>query len=616
MKNIRIFVPILLGLMICFTLLGCGNATGGGGGGGGSTTTYTLSVAVTPDGTGTVDANPSGWTYISGSTVELSASTLEGGWMFGSWEGDVSGKTSPLYVTMNSSKSIKAVFRHATTETFSLNVTVSPSAAAGSVYKSGSGPFADGARVILTAEANTGYVFNGWRGDLNGTDTIETITMNGNKNVTAEFQINEGAPFIADKWVSTTGADTATGSYSHPYRTIQYALNHALPGQTIGVMEGTYTEGIAWPDTNNITLEGVSEEGMIISGGGSLKCVNFVSLSTVTDATIRNMTINNGHTSGDNGAGIDFALTNATLHLYDVTISDNHASNSGGGVFLYGSSVSSTTIEAARCRFINNSCGASDYGGGIGIFYGTLILSSCEVSVNTAAHGGGIGGQHTGTLIFSSSEVTGNTASGNGGGIFLWDGNVQAERCKIKNNNAAWGGGIWTQATLTFSSCEVSGNTAGSSGGIVGHGGEIANCLIYNNRSTGAIGGIYCGASPMELINCTITSNESASVPGGIHRDGVINIVNCIVWGNTASSVTSEIDDLTNVSITYSDFDVNYAGTGNVNIDPQFVSVSDFHLSSSTSTDVTQGGTTEGAPDCDYEGNPRTAPYSMGAYEY
>ena len=38
MKNIRVFVPVVLGLMVCSLLLGCGSATSSGGGGGGSST--------------------------------------------------------------------------------------------------------------------------------------------------------------------------------------------------------------------------------------------------------------------------------------------------------------------------------------------------------------------------------------------------------------------------------------------------------------------------------------------------------------------------------------------------------------------------------------------------
>jgi hypothetical protein len=47
MKKIRIFVPVLLGLMVCSLLLGCGSVTGGGGGGGGGTASSIIYVSTT-----------------------------------------------------------------------------------------------------------------------------------------------------------------------------------------------------------------------------------------------------------------------------------------------------------------------------------------------------------------------------------------------------------------------------------------------------------------------------------------------------------------------------------------------------------------------------------------
>jgi len=49
MKSIRIFVPVLLGLMVCSLLLGCGSVTGGGGGGGGTAGSPWIYVANSGD---------------------------------------------------------------------------------------------------------------------------------------------------------------------------------------------------------------------------------------------------------------------------------------------------------------------------------------------------------------------------------------------------------------------------------------------------------------------------------------------------------------------------------------------------------------------------------------
>jgi uncharacterized repeat protein (TIGR02543 family) len=48
-----------------------------------------------------------------------------------------------------------------------------------------------GATVSLTAQANIGWTFSGWSGDLTGESNPATITMDGNKTVTATFTQNQ-----------------------------------------------------------------------------------------------------------------------------------------------------------------------------------------------------------------------------------------------------------------------------------------------------------------------------------------------------------------------------------------------------------------------------------------
>ncbi|MGM0462973.1 MAG: InlB B-repeat-containing protein, partial [Fibrobacterota bacterium] len=48
--------------------------------------------------------------------------------------------------------------------------------------------FPEGTEVELTAEADFGYTFSGWSGDVSGSDNPITITMDSDKNVTANFE--------------------------------------------------------------------------------------------------------------------------------------------------------------------------------------------------------------------------------------------------------------------------------------------------------------------------------------------------------------------------------------------------------------------------------------------
>lgn len=70
------------------------------------------------------------------------------------------------------------------TITYTLNVT----ATGGTVAKNpDQATYNDGDTVELTATPNAGCTFTGWSGDLSGSTSPATITMDGNKNVTASF---------------------------------------------------------------------------------------------------------------------------------------------------------------------------------------------------------------------------------------------------------------------------------------------------------------------------------------------------------------------------------------------------------------------------------------------
>ena len=145
-------------------------------------TEYTLTVAVSPSGGGTVAQSPSRSSIPSGWVATLTA-TAASGYSFGSWSGDASGATSPIQVTMDANKSVTAVF----IAQYTLTVAVSPSGG-GSVAKSpDQTQYAAGTVVTLTATPAAGYTFSQWQGDATGSTNPTTVTMNANRTVTAVF---------------------------------------------------------------------------------------------------------------------------------------------------------------------------------------------------------------------------------------------------------------------------------------------------------------------------------------------------------------------------------------------------------------------------------------------
>ena len=144
--------------------------------------------------------------YEEGSTVQLTA-TADGGWSFSHWDGDLSGSTNPQTITMDSDKSVTAIFEE-DTEIYTLSVSTDGS---GTVSPS-SGDYEEGTEVELTATADPGWSFIGWEGDLSGTTNPQTITMDSDKSVTAVFEEEEEVVelFILTINMSGSGSGTVT----------------------------------------------------------------------------------------------------------------------------------------------------------------------------------------------------------------------------------------------------------------------------------------------------------------------------------------------------------------------------------------------------------------------
>ena len=206
---------------------------------------YTLVINTV--GNGTISTTPDQPNYLFGSMVELTA-TASPGWTFSGWSGDTSSTTNPLTVTMDGNKAITATFIQNeytltvntvgsgsvtrdnngpyhqndivtltavpdigwtftgwtpsltddkvvingditlvatfTQNTYMLNMTVVGS---GTVSRDNNGPYHFNDIVKFTAMPASGWSFSGWSENLTGITNPATITMDGNKAVTATF---------------------------------------------------------------------------------------------------------------------------------------------------------------------------------------------------------------------------------------------------------------------------------------------------------------------------------------------------------------------------------------------------------------------------------------------
>jgi uncharacterized repeat protein (TIGR02543 family) len=139
---------------------------------------HTLTINTSGNGTVTAD-KPAPYHY--GDIVHLSA-TANTSWTFTGWSGACT--ASPCSITMDGDKSVTATF---TQPVYALTIT---KVGNGTVTVDKPAPYHYGDVVQLTPTADNGWSFSSWSGDCAGTGAC-TVTMNGDKSVTAAFTQNE-----------------------------------------------------------------------------------------------------------------------------------------------------------------------------------------------------------------------------------------------------------------------------------------------------------------------------------------------------------------------------------------------------------------------------------------
>ncbi len=366
-------------------------------------------------------------------------------------------------------------------------------------------------------------------------------------------------------------------------RTIQDAIDVALPGDEIVVTNGVYGTGgraIYGTVTNRVA---VTKPLIVRSVNGPDVTVirgEQASATTNGEGAVRSAYLTHRATL------IGFTLTNgATLTR---GYSQSHQL-SGGGLWS-----ASPSAIASNCVFIGNNAG---YVGG-GAISGTLI--NCRLNNNSSARAGG--GAIWGTLI--DCTLSGNLSAEGGGTA-----NSILTDCTITHNSAGYGGGVSGGA---LSNCIVSTNSA------VSHGGGVGGALLNNCVLTGNSAGEYSGgAHDSRLNNCVLTGNSAAVSGGGVFAGTVRN---CIVFGNDAASGANYSTDWRILEIIYScTTPMPTNGVGNITNAPLFLdpAAGDFRLQSNSPC-INAGRNAYAPAGPDLDGNPRIVggTVDIGAYEF
>ncbi len=149
-----------------------------------NTTGLVHDLTVNTVGNGSVTLNPTGGSYPYGTVVTLTA-VPDSGWQFDGWSGALSGTVNPATITMDDDKTVTATFSEIVVTQYTLTTSTVGSGSI-SLNPTG-GTYPEGTVVTVTAAADSGWQFDNWSGALSGSVNPTTITMDGNKSVTANF---------------------------------------------------------------------------------------------------------------------------------------------------------------------------------------------------------------------------------------------------------------------------------------------------------------------------------------------------------------------------------------------------------------------------------------------
>jgi parallel beta-helix repeat protein len=385
------------------------------------------------------------------------------------------------------------------------------------------------------------------------------------------------------------------------YPTIQAAIDAAVPGDEVVIADGVYT------GTGNKDLDFHGKLIAVRSASGDPS-------ACVIDCE-------------EYGRGFYFhTRENAAAAVHGITIRNGHANGSGGGVYC---GYASPTLS--NCRIIDNE--ALSGGGGVGCSDSSAMLIACTIAGNSAhesasdAHGGGLECVASSPTLINCT-LTGNTVAtggspdhiGMGGAVYCAGGTPRLINCTIAGNTAShYGGGVYctTSSSATLRDCMIMGNTVGYFG------------FPYPVRG----GGVYCGGAA--LIGCTLAGNTSWDYYGGaLCCAGNPTLTDCILWGNSGDGIYVSSGS---PSVTYSDVQGGFAGTGTINADPLFADPdgadgdpatwqdNDYRLTaSSPCVDVGDPAFVPLPGEVDLDGEPRVVDgngdgvlrVDMGAYEF
>lgn len=215
-----------------------------------------------------------------------------------------------------------------------------------------------------------------------------------------------------------------------------------VEGATAQVLGLTLTGGLA-EYGGGLACEGGSltlEDG-VLSGNHATLAGGGLYLHAGCAATVRDVTVRGNTSDLHAGGGL---VDNASLSGGPLTLSDNQAASTAGGLYLLGS-----TLELDQALLEANT---ARRGGALALTESSATLRDCAVQHNTANADGGAVYADAATLTLEACTFSQNSAPNAGGGLLLFNSSAATfTGGTVQSNEATLGGGAYVALDSTLS---------------------------------------------------------------------------------------------------------------------------------------------------------------------
>jgi hypothetical protein len=342
-----------------------------------------------------------------------------------------------------------------------------------------------------------------------------TIVANASSLLSVTFV----SAYVATNWyVSTTGSDTNSGTFTSPFATVQKAVNmaRANANDVIHLLPGTYTQSGIGVGTV-VTITGNTSADTILQAAATpFTATNLTIISVGENFTLKNITLRNA-----TWAAITCGVATPIITVNNCQLVQN--------------SITSASLNGGAICWQNNYSG----NGQLNVF-NTIISSNQAV-----AGGGGIGDNMTAVAVSNCVFIgnNGNTvaAYGSSGGAMSIEVPLTVWSSSFISNSAANAGAVNCGNPAVFYNSTFAFNTATNAGGAITAAQNMTtfvNCTFYGNSATngGAISYFSNGGANLYLYNSTVFSNNAMAAGGGIYVFGNAYLTSTIMAGNTAAT--------------------------------------------------------------------------------